>query len=376
VEQERLLFIQEALNPHTRQAFGEVCEKFGISRKTGYKWLDRYHLFGHSGLKDMSRARLTHANKLPSDVIEEVIKVRKEFPSWGPKKIRAEICRDHELLIIPSESSIGKILKDFELSKPRHYRRHVARTSPLSECVKPNDIWMYDFKGYFKTGNGQICEPLTITDGYSRYLLKCVHMKRKRAKDVWEVLEEAFYEYGLPTKIRSDNGPPFATVGLGRLSSLAIKLIKAGVTPEWITPGCPQENGRHERFHLTLKNETALPAAETLSLQIMKMKQFETYYNARRPHEALKQKTPKEIYQPSNRRWDGKLRNPEYDQEYEVRKVGRSGNITWKGTTYFLSESLQREYVGIKEVEVGVMNVNYGPILLGKIDLRKGFKRI
>lgn len=373
VEEERYQFVQEALNSNTNILFQELCEKFNISPKTGYKWLDRFLEQGIAGLKDQSRARLTQSEKITKDVEQCIIALRKEYPTWGPKKIHALM--EYKNISVPSVSSIGNILKKHALSKPRCYRKHVAKTSPLSHCKGSNDVWQYDFKGYFKTGDGAICEPLTITDGYSRYLLKCVHMERKRGIDVWPILQEAFFEYGLPLRIRSDNGPPFATTGVGRLSSLAIKIIKAGVTPEWIKPGCPQENGRHERFHLTLKNETALPPALNLSMQIKKMEQFALYYNTVRPHEALGLVVPESIYQRSPRQWNGKLRSPEYDSEYEVRKVCKGGNIGWRGKTFFLSESLYGESVGIKEVGLGIMDVVYGPIILGKIDLSKGFRR-
>jgi hypothetical protein len=176
--------------------------------------------------------------------------------------------------------------------------------------------------------------------------------------------------------MRSDNGPPFASLSVGRLSSLSIKLIKIGIKPEWIAPGCPQQNGSHERFHLTLKNETASPPAMSVNLQQEKFRQFKTYFNHTRPHEALGQKTPASVYVPSTRVWDGKFRSPEYPVDYELRKVGRSGNINWRGHPFFISEMLEGEYVGIKEIEMGIMGVYYGPILLGKIDLNKGFKRV
>lgn len=284
--------------------------------------------------------------------------------------------KNYDHIEVISCGSIGRILKENQLSSPRKYRRHVAQTAPLQDCFEPNDVWMYDFKGWFLTRDGDKCEPLTITDGASRYLIRCEHMKRKRTKDVWQILEEAFLEYGLPKRIRSDNGTPFATTGVGRLSPLAIKLIKVKIIPEWIAPGCPQENGRHERFHLTLKNETASPPALNLDLQILKMHQFLNYYNHRRPHEAINQVTPATVYKPSNRIWDGKYESPEYGSEYEVRRVDKGGLISWHGKKFFLSESLWKEPVGIKEGNVGIMEVSYGPILLGKIDLNKGFKRM
>lgn len=373
VEEERYQFIQESLNTNTQMTFRELCEKFNISPKTGYKWLNRFLEEGKSGLIDHSRSRLTHSEKIPDEVERYIIALRKEYPTWGPKKIHALMV--YRKTSVPSVSSIGNLLKKHALSKPRYFRRHVARTSPLSHCKDSNDVWQYDFKGHFKTGDGKTCEPLTITDGHSRYLLKCVHMNRKRCIDVWPILEEAFFEYGLPLRIRSDNGPPFATTGVGRLSRLAINIIKTGVIPEWIEPGCPQENGRHERFHLTLKNETASPPALSLPLQIKKFEQFKEYYNTKRPHEALGQVVPKSVYKRSKRQWDGVLRSPEYDTQYEVRRVSKGGNIGWRGQTIFLSESLYRENVGIREIKFGIMEVTYGPIALGTIDLNKGFKR-
>lgn len=374
VEEERFRFIQEVLNPSISISFEQLCEKYNISTKTGYKWFNRFLERGQEGLKDKSRSRLSFPERISEEIEKVIISIRKEYPTWGPKKIKALMVFNN--YDPPSTGSIGNILKRNQLSKTRRYRRHVAKTSPLADCQNPNDTWMYDFKGYFKTGNGQICEPLTITDGYSRYLIKCEHMKRKRTIDVWDVLQEAFLEYGLPLRIRSDNGPPFATVGVGRLSPLAVKLIKVGITPEWIEPGCPQENGRHERFHLTLKNETALPPAKNLELQILKMNQFKEYYNNKRPHEALNFSMPSNVYTHSKRKWDGILRDPEYSDNYEIRKIGKAGNISWKGDTYFLSESLRGEVVGIKETEVGIMGIFYGPILLGNIDLNKGFRKL
>ena len=375
VEQQRSIFIQEALDPSTKGTFEELCDKYNITRKTGYKWLNRFFENGEAGLKDLSRARLTQASKISSETVTNIVNIRQKFADLGPKKINA-MMKEYGYSHVPAASTIGNYLRDNNLSKPRHYRRHVAKTASLTECNNPNDVWMYDFKGYFTTQDGLKCEPLTITDGYSRYLIACDHLDRKRTQDVWAILERVFFEYGLPNRLRSDNGPPFATTGVGRLSPLAIKVIKAGVIPEWIEPGCPQQNGRHERFHLTLKNATANPPAQTRQLQIYKMNQFREFYNHERPHESLGQIAPSKVYYPSNRIWDGKFRPPEYSGGNEIRKVGKSGSITWKGTAYFLSESLCGEYVEIKELEMGLMAISYGPILLGKIDLNKGFKRL
>jgi putative transposase len=374
-EEERLEFIHKAIS-HKTITFEKLCIEHNISTKTGYKWLNRFYENGEEGLKELTRAHKSYPSKITDEVKSCILELKEKWLTWGPKKIRAEFIEIYSNLPVPSERSISNIFYEFNLVRPRHLRRHVARTEPLKECKAPNHTWQYDFKGWFKTEDGSKCEPLTITDGFSRYLIECRHLDRKRSIDVWKVLESCFHEYGLPERMRSDNGPPFASLSVGRLSNLSIKLIKAGVTPEWIEPGCPQQNGRHERFHQTLKNETAKPPAKTLSLQQEKFKQFKNYYNFQRPHEALQQKKPASIYITSPRIWDGRLRSPEYSNEYEIRKVGKSGNIHWRNSAFFLSEALAYEYVGIKELELNVMGVYYGPICLGKIDLNKGFKRL
>ena len=373
---ERKKFIDEALNIHRQIPFTELCANYNISTKTGYKWLNRFREEGNEGLNELSKAPLVQSNRISKEVELAIIAIRQEFPLWGPKKIRSELIHYYSDLPTPSEGSIGNILKKNSLSNKRIYRRHVARTHPLEKCKESNDTWMYDFKGWFLTADGQKCEPLTVTDGFSRYLFHCQHMQRKRGGDVWKHLETLFHEYGLPKKIRSDNGPPFASLAVGRLSKIAIQLIKIGVTPEWIEPGCPEQNGRHERFHLTLKNETASPPALTLSLQHEKFIQFKNYYNNRRYHEALGQQTPASIYTPSQRIWDGKFKAIEYPNNYELRKVCSGGLISWKGSHFFISEMLEGEYVGLVEAKIGVMEIYFGPILLGKIDMNKGFRRL
>jgi len=375
VKEEREKFIKDVLE-YNKGTFTEVCDSYSITPKTGYKWLNRYHLYGVEGLEDQSRAPKNHKNKIKQEVEDIVIQIKRKHRKLGPKKIRAILIRDYNIIKPPSESAIGNILKKNNLTKPKRVCRRVPGTSPLGECEEPNDVWMYDFKGWFLTGDGQKCEPLTMTDGHTRYALVCEHLDRKRSCDVWEILEPVFKEYGLPKRIRSDNGPPFATTGVGRLSPLSIKLIKAGVTPEWIDPGHPEQNGRHERFHLTLKEEVASPPALNLSLQLVKNKNFVEYYNNFRPHEALGQVAPAEVYRISDRKWDGQLKSPEYTEEYEVRRVGKSGSITWKGQAFFLSESMWKEPVGIKQIAWDIMGVYYGPIYLGTIDFSKGFKKL
>jgi hypothetical protein len=236
-------------------------------------------------------------------------------------------------------------------------------------------VWIGDFKGWFLTGDNKKCEPLTITDGYSRYLIRCQQLLDKTAESVWHVFKEAFLEYGLPNRIRTDNGPPFGSVGAGRLTELSIKFIKAGVLPEWINPGHPEENGRHERFHLTLKEAIANPPAKTLEEQIIRMIHFQEEYNNERPHESLEMNRPSDYYTKSVRRWDGVLRDPEYNtSEMIVRKVGQNGCVWVKQHEYYIGQTLKGEYVGIKERDQGALDVQYGPVHLG--ELKEGNKRI
>jgi transposase InsO family protein len=373
MEQQKLEFIEEVLK--SDRPFCEICDKHEISRKTGYKWYSRFLDKGKEGLKELSRAPHTHPNVIDQSSVKIIISIKNQFPYWGPRKIHARIKSHHQEIELPSKSSVENVLKNNNLVCQRIKRRRVPATAPLSHCAGVNEIWCYDFKGWFLTGNGEKCEPLTITDAHSRYLLKCVSMKRKTVEDVWKVCDAAFREYGLPLRVRSDNGPPFATTGVGRLSRLSILLIKVGITPEWITPGKPQENGRHERFHLTLKKETASPPAQTLTAQERIFKDFQCYYNNDRPHEALEQNVPSSVYTLSPRQWDGKLRLPEYDDHYEKRKVMKCGCIAWLGKNYFLSETLYGEYIGLKQIDAGVFEIYYGSILLGIVDVRKGFKK-
>lgn len=371
VEEQRLKFINEYLE--ARISFTELCYAYAISRKTGYKWLDRFHEKGREGLSDRSRMPHTNPQEVSPDTVRKILEMKHRYKYFGPKKIHA-LLRHHEPnLRTPCINTIGNILNRHGLVIPRRYRQRLPATAPLAHCEQANHVWAYDFKGWFRTEDGQKCEPFTLSDQHTRYLLKCTSMKRKTAQDVWPIFASVFTEYGLPIRVRSDNGSPFATKGTGRLSSLSVRLIKAGVIPEWIAPGKPQENGRHERLHQTLQKETASPPAKTLSAQERVFGHFQNYYNNERPHEALGQQTPSSLYRPSDRIWDGRLRSPEYPASYEKRKVGESGHIGWRGKGLFLSETLKGEYIGIIEQSDGGVDIFYGPILLGHINLRSEF---
>jgi putative transposase len=240
--------------------------------------------------------------------------------------------------------------------------------SPLSPALAANDVWGIDFKGWFRTGDGARCEPLSLSDLASRYVLRLQALERIDGEQVWTILETAFFEFGLPRVMRSDNGTPFASVAAGGLSRLGVRLIKAGIVPERITPGRPQQNGRHERMHLTLKQDTASPPAQTLCQQQQRFDVFRTTFNQERPHEALGQTPPAQHYDPPPRPYSGRLREPDYADGQTVRRVRRNGQIKWRGDCLFLSEALIGEPVGLRETNDGIFEVKYGPIVLGSID--------
>lgn len=346
----------------------ELCARYGISRPTAYKWINRYESLGYDGLKDRSKAPLAPNRSYHDTDIKIAINLKLKHRTWGPKKILVKLCQQYPRMKWPSATRLYEIFKEHHLVTSRRIKTRVPATHPLGEVNDSNDVWMADFKGWFMTQNHEKCEPLTITDGFSRYLIRCEHLERKSVEYVWPVFEAAFREYGLPNRLRTDNGPPFGSVGVGRLTLFSIKLIKAGVVPEWINPGHPEENGRHERFHLTLQEHVANPPAATFREQMDRMYAFQEEYNFERPHEALDMATPGSKYQRSNRNWDGILRSPEYDtKEMVVRKVGQNGGIWFKQVECYLGGALAGEYVGLQEAEQGKFDVYYGPVFLGKI---------
>jgi hypothetical protein len=243
--------------------------------------------------------------------------------------------------------------------------------APFAACAGANDVWAIDFKGWFLTGDGTHCEPLTLSDAHSRYLLRCQVLPKSDAEHVWPILDAAFREFGLPERLRSDNGPPFASTGAGGLSRLAVLLVKAGVTPERIAPGKPQQNGRLERLHLTLVQDTATPPARSLREQLDRFRAFQRLYNEERPHQALANDTPAEHYAPSPRRFDGVLREPDYPEGRDVRRVRSNGEIKWQGKLVYINAALAGEPVGLTEGEDGDWRVCYGPVALGVIDHRR-----
>jgi transposase InsO family protein len=372
---EKMFFIAALLEEC--ETMSELCRQFGISRKTGYKWNERYSLEGAVGLKERSRRPHTHPGVIGDEIGKAVLAVRRRHSTWAPRKVKAWLEAHDSGRCWPAASTIGTLFDTAGLTRPRKLRKRTAAYShPFASCREPNDVWCVDFKGWFKTGDGSHVEPLTISDGASRYLICCEAVERSDEAHVWPRFEAAFRQYGLPLAVRSDNGAPFASRAVAGLSRLSVKLLKAGIMPERIEPGKPQQNGRHERMHLTLKQDTASPPASSLGEQIKRFERFRRIYNHERPHEALGQRPPASHYCPSPRHYDGTLRSPDYPCEAVIRKVRYNGAIKWKGQFVFVSEVLSGEPIGLTEIGDDVWLVKYGPFVLGTLRGRAGMAKI
>jgi transposase InsO family protein len=364
---ERMRFVMVV--EQREESFAAVCRRFGVSRRTGYKWLERYAEAGVEGLIDRSRAPLSHPHAISKTIAERCLAVRRAHPTWGPIKVRGWLVRRFPQTEWPALSTIGALFDRDGLTVKRRLRHRSPPSSvPFAHCGAANDVWCMDFKGWFLTGDGTHCEPLTLSDAHSRYLLRCQAVARTDSDHVWPVLDAAFREFGLPKRLRSDNGAPFASRGAGGLSKLSVKVIKTGVVPERIAPGKPQQNGRLERLHLTLLQDTASPPARSLRQQIERFKAFQQLYNDERPHQALDNATPVDHYTLSPRRWDGVLREPEYSAADVVRLVRHNGEIKWRGATVYVSAALTGEPIGLTENADGSWTTFYGPITLGVIE--------
>jgi transposase InsO family protein len=351
-----------------RFTVAELAEMFGVSRKTVYKWTARFAAEGVGGLEERSRAPHGCPHRTPVAVIEAVVRAKKAHPSWGPAKLLPGAQDPPEVASTwPAPSTRGSILARHGLTTSRRRRRRVPPwTQPFQPCQGPNAVWCADFKGWFRTGDGQRCDPVTITDAYSRLLLACQGLRRPDAAHVRPVFERLFQDYGLPLAIRTDNGVPFASVGVGGLSSLSAWWVKLGIRPERIEPGHPEQNGRHERFHGTLKAETLRPPAPNLEAQQASFDRFRQEYNTVRPHQALGQVPPASLYVPSPRLYPHQLEDPVYAATALIRRVRSNGQIKWGGGMVFVSEALTGELVGVEERKDGWL-VSFGPIPLGMI---------
>lgn len=370
---ERVRFIASYME--AEEPFSCLCERFRVSRKTGYKWVARYELSGIAGLEDRSRAPLSHPHAVGEQVVARILTLRKKHPRWGPRKLRVLFHRHYPQLELPAASTIGEILRKNGLNRKR---RRIRRSSPYGDRLgnydSPNAVWCADFKGHFPVACER-CHPLTVSDGCSRFLLACQALRRPLFLPTRKAFESVFLEFGLPDAIRTDNGPPFSTLAPGGLSRLAVWWIRLGIRPERILPGRPDQNGRHERMHSTLKSETAKPPRSSFRAQQRAFDRFRKEYNEIRPHESLRQQTPSSVYRPSLREYPRRLPEIIYPDHFQVRRTYPNGMISFASTQWYISACLGSESVGLEEVDDGRWKVYFGPIHLGILDARNANER-
>jgi len=327
-----------------------LCAQFGISRETGYVWLRRYRQYGLDGLREVNRAPRRHPNQTAAEIEGAVLALRQAHMGWGPRKLKRILERDQAGQAWPATSTVGEIVKRAGLVVARKKRRKTEPyTEPLAHAVESNRVWCADFKGWFKAGDGTRIDPLTISDACSRYLLRCQAVEKTNTERVRAIFEAAFREYGLPQAIRTDNGPPFASSALGGLSRLAVWWIKLGILPERIEAGHPEQNGRHERMHRTLKQDVLL--GEGWRAQQRELDRFRHDYNQVRPHEALGMATPASIYTASPRPHPEQLPDVEYPDAMRTYAVRSHGHFRWKKHDVFLSEVLWGERIGLLPID-------------------------
>jgi len=360
-------FIREWLE--RERPVAELSRIYGVSRKTAYKWLERFRQSGRAGLADRSRAPHHSPQAIDEETAAAIVAARQKHPTWGARKILQSLKRQQPEEAWPAASSIGELLKHEGLIQARRSRRKTPPYSePLKHATAPNQLWCADFKGWFYCGDGTRCDPFTMTDAYSRYLLRCRATEKSDGVHTRAVMEAVFREYGLPEAIRTDNGSPFASRAPGGLSRLSMWWLQLGIRHERIAPGCPEQNGRHERMHRTLKQETASPPEANRRRQQQSFAAFERVYNQERPHEALDWKTPAELYVASARRYPDRLPELEYPPGVHLRRISQQGSLKWKCERTFLSEVLARQMVGLLETEEKLFEVYYGPLLIGWFD--------
>jgi transposase InsO family protein len=353
----------------------DLVRRYGVSRETFYVWKRRRESGQERWFEAYSRAPLSCPHTTSSDEIAAIIAMRKRFPHFGPKKIRSTLFATRAWIDWPAASTIGDILKREGLVCSRHWRRRPVAVDPATaEAREPNAEWSIDFKGWFRTADGERCDPLTVEDTASRYLLE-TRIMPPTGPCVQAALRRLFAEKGLPQAIRSDNGPPFGSHGPGGLSRLSVWWLKLGIEPHYIRPSSPQDNGRHERMHRTLREQTAKPPAQSKAEQQRRFDAFCYHYNEERPHEALAQTPPAEHWHPSPRPLPQRVADPWYDADHQPRRVRRRGTIKWKGEEVFLGEALAGEIVGLAELENGGHVVRFCTRDLGVIDRALRFHR-
>jgi len=371
VEQRERFIADDRLGLYTR---AELCARYAISRKTGYKWLARYHEDGRRGLRDRSHAPHHCPHRIDHEVADLLLGARRTHPDWGPGKLLDWLAPRHPKIAEeawPAVSTAGDLLAREGLVKKRRRRRphrHPGVVPPHTEA--PNDLWTTDFKGQFPTRDGVWCYPLTLADQHTRYLLACQGLRSIKGRGARPVLERAFREFGLPRAIRTDNGVPFATCGIHGLSQLNVWWMRLGIQHQRIHPASPQENGAHERMHKTLKAGACRPPRATLAAQQRAFNRFRSLYNDERPHEFLGGRPPGSCYTASPRPFPDRLPPLEYPGHFLVKRVTNAGTFRLKHQLLFIANALKQHHIGLEETDDGIWSIYFGTVLLAKVDER------
>ena len=349
----------------------ELCNRFDISRKTGYKWINRVLTEGQVGLKNRSRRSHTHPNQTPDKIVKALLEFKHQHPSFGPAKVITRLRMKHPRRPWPAPSTAGDIFKAHGLVKPRVKRKKVPpHTQPLAHATSTYSLWSADFKGDFLMGDQSRCYPLTLFDNHSRYLIDCKGLRSIASPPVKQRYTQAFRRYGVPDALRTDNGYPFAGVGIAGLCDLSVWLLKLGVMPERIAPGQPQQNGRHERMHRTLKAAAINPVKENIHAQQKAFNHFWQEYNFERPHDALDDQFPNQVFVPPTKPFPNRLSDVEYPDEFLVRSVRTEGTIRWKGGLIYLSKPLIKERIGLELIDEDLWQIYFTNLTLGLLDGR------
>jgi putative transposase len=349
----------------------DLADQYGVSRKTAHKWTQRFEELGKAGLEERSHSANEVANRTPKEIEERVVELRRLHRTWGPKKLLVELRKSLPADRLPSRSTVADILKRHGLVNAKARRRREGHHGPpVAEPTAPNEIWGMDFKGQVRTGNGRYCYPFTVSDLYSRYLICCDGYLSTATEGAMRSLERVFREYGMPLALRSDNGAPFASTGIARLTRLGVWLLRLGIRRELILPGCPYQNGRHERMHRTMEFEAMHPPAYDCAGQHTRLVSFRTEFNEIRPHEALAMNTPASVHTASPRPFPARLPEPQYPGAFEVRRVSRNGGVRWKGEWLPVGHALIEENVGFEQIADGLWDVHFASLRIGRFDER------
>ncbi len=348
----------------------ELCAEYAVSRRTGYKWIARFQAQGPRGLHDQSRRPHESPDATDPRIVAQLVALRHAHPSWGPRKLLKKARQRDPQRCWPCRATVWRLLKARGLVRQRPTRSRPVAAHPLGLITRANEVWTTDFKGHFRTGDRVYCYPLTLRDGFSRYVLRCDALTTTRYEPTRRCFEQAFAAYGLPERIRSDNGGPFASTGLAGLSRLSVWWLRLGIRLERIAPGHPEQNGSHEQFHRVLKAETTRPPAAHARAQQQRFTAFVREYNQERPHEALGDEVPARYFTPSPRVLPVRLPPLEYPGHFEVRRVSLMGQCGWRNHVLFLSGALAGELVGFEEIDDGLWTIYYADVALGRFDER------